>query len=84
MLKNLYLISLECINKGNSFDLNIGDVVYAAGWDGSDFARDVNNASLSTDVEYVKQVAKQIYNEGYFIPTIKEVVLTIGNSVKFD
>jgi hypothetical protein len=84
MFKNLYLISLECINAGNSFGLNIGDVVYAAGWDGSDFARDINNASLSTDIEYTKQVAKRIYNEGDFIPTIKEVVRSIGNSVNFD
>ncbi len=84
MFKNLYLISLECINEDNSFGLNIGDVVYGAGWDCTDYARDINNASLSTDVEYVKQIAKRIYNEGNFIPTIKEVVRSIGNSVNFD
>jgi hypothetical protein len=77
----LYLIELECIDEGNSFGLNLGEKVYAAGWDGSDYAHDVNNAGQSSDIEYTKEIAKRIYDEGNFMPRIKEIVRYVGNEI---
>ena len=37
--------------------MKLGDKVYAAGWDGSDYSSDINHASLASDIEYAKEVA---------------------------
>lgn len=76
-----YIIEMECIDEGNSFGLKIGDKVYAAGWDGSDYSSDINHASLAFDIEYAKEVAKRIYKNGDFYPRIRNIVRYIGNSI---
>lgn len=78
-----YIIILECIDEGNSFGLPYGDISYAAGWDGTDYTHDINNASIGTDLDYVKKVAKTIKDEGDFNPSIREIVTSFGKSINF-
>lgn len=83
---DLYIIELECIDEGNLFGLKLGEVVYAAGWDGTDYATSPDNASISDDIKYVKTVAKRIYNEGNFNPNIRIVhrIIDTDNYINFN
>lgn len=78
-----YLIRLVCIDDGNSFGLEYNDVVYAAGFAGSDYTHDINDAFISSDIEYVKYIAKNILDNGDFMPSIHEVILDFGPSINF-
>lgn len=78
-----YLIKLECIDEGNPFNLKYGEIVYACGFDGSDYTHNINMAATGMNLDYMKEIARRIDEEGYFMPSIHEVIIELGPSIKF-
>ena len=84
-LNTLYLIELECIDEGNTFDLELGEKVYATQcYCGKySFTKNPNLATVFSDKDDVIMWCKHIYSKGDFMPRIREIVRKIGPSVDF-
>lgn len=84
----LYIIEMECIDEGNTFGLNLGDIVYrfpiGVNPGTERFTDNINNAWMTNDIKAVKKEATRIYRNGNFMPTIKTVNRNLGSEIYVD
>ena len=85
---DLYIIEMECIDEGNAFGLNLGDVVYrcpiGVNPETEKFTNNVNKAWMTDDFKAAKKEATRIYRNGNFMPAIKTVHRNIGDEIYVD
>ena len=84
----LYIIEMECIDEGNTFGLNLGDIVYrfpiGVNPGTERFTDNIKNAWMSGDFKAVKKEATRIYRNGNFMPVIKTVNRNLGSEIYVD